>query len=88
MTYAVATHKRLNITLPQGTIDLIDTVSQKGERSRFIDLATRFYIREAGRTNLRKLLRAGARARADRDLVLAREWFPIEDEVWQKGKKK
>jgi metal-responsive CopG/Arc/MetJ family transcriptional regulator len=29
-------HRRLNITLPEETVRLIDRVAKKGERSRFI----------------------------------------------------
>ncbi len=79
-------HKRVNITLPSRTLGLIDRVAERGERSRLIDEAVRYYVKEVGRTKLRKQLQAGAVARADRDLGLAEQWFGIETEAWQSEK--
>ena len=76
-----AIRQRVNITLPTETIDLIDHVTKKGDRSRFLDEAARFYIRETGRAAVRKSLREGAMKRASRDLAVAKEWFPIEREI-------
>jgi CopG family transcriptional regulator/antitoxin EndoAI len=75
--------KRINITLPEETIELIDRVTEEGNRSRFIDEAVRHYIQETGRANLRKRLQEGAVRRAERDLHLAEEWFKIDEEVWR-----
>ena len=71
-------NRRLNISLPERTVALIDRVAGKGRRSALIDRAVVRYIQEESRANLRKQLAAGARARADRDLQLAEEWFPVE----------
>ena len=38
-------------------------------------------VREEGRTNLRKQLREGAQARAERDLHLTEEWFALGDHM-------
>jgi CopG family transcriptional regulator / antitoxin EndoAI len=75
--------KRINITLPEETLDLIDRVTEQGDRSRFIDEAVRHYIEGTGRANLRKRLKEGAIHRAERDLHLAEEWFTIDEEVWR-----
>ena len=75
-------HKRVNITLPDDTLRLLDRLTGKGERSGFLDQAVRFYVGQKGSDNLKKQLRQGAIARAARDLDLAGEWFPIEDEAW------
>lgn len=82
------TRQRVNITLPKETIHLIDRVTERGDRSRFLDEAVRFYVREAGRANLRRLLREGAQRRAERDLNLVQEWFPLENEAWRKSGKR
>jgi CopG family transcriptional regulator/antitoxin EndoAI len=74
--------KRINITLPEETLELIDRVTEHGDRSRFIDEAVRHYIQEASRANLRKQLKKGAIRRAERDLPLAEEWFTIDEEAW------
>ena len=76
---------RLNVTLPEATVGLIDRVAENGNRSRLIDQAVREYVRQLERAKLRELLKEGALARAERDLALAQEWFPIEEETWQPG---
>lgn len=77
-----AVHRRLNITLPEETVRLIDRVAKKGDRSRFIAEAVERYVAETGRANLKKRLKEGALHRADRDLQLATDWFGIEEEAW------
>jgi len=69
---------RVNVTLPRETLSLIDRVTQKTNRSAFLDRAVRFYVAEAGRENLKKSLRVGAHARSDRDRAVVEEWFPVE----------
>ena len=77
-------HKRLNITLPESTVDLLESAVGKGERSSFIDLAIKTYIKQAKQNSLREQLKEGAIARGERDLRLADEWFEVEEELWQK----
>ncbi len=79
---SITHHKRVNVTLPQDTLRLLDRVAGKGDRSAFLDKAVRFYVKEIGRTHLREALRRGAIARASRDLSIAEEWFPIDEETW------
>jgi CopG family transcriptional regulator / antitoxin EndoAI len=79
--------KRINISLPEETIELIDRVTEHGDRSRLIDEAVRRYIQETGRANPRKRLEEGAIQRAERDVHLAEEWFTIDGEVWHGGRK-
>jgi CopG family transcriptional regulator / antitoxin EndoAI len=69
--------KRINITLPEETLELIDRVTEHGDRSRFIEEAVRHYIQETGRANLRKRLEEGAMQRGERDLQLVEEWFSV-----------
>ena len=73
--------KRLNITLPERTVALMDRVVGKGQRSRLIDRAVHRYVEEEGLANLRKQLREGAQVRAERDLQMAEEWFALDEEV-------
>jgi len=70
--------RRLNISLPESTVDLIDRVAGRGRRSALIDRAVLQFIQQESRANIRAQLAAGARHRAARDLQLAAEWFPIE----------
>jgi CopG family transcriptional regulator/antitoxin EndoAI len=76
-------HRRINISLPEETLALIDRVAKQGDRSRFIDEAIKHYVQEVGRSKLRTQLQEGALRRAKRDLTLAEEWFGLDEEVWQ-----
>ena len=78
-------YRRINITLPEKTVELVDRVSKKGERSRFINEAIKRYVREVGRAKIRKELKAAYLEGAERDRQLAEEWFFLEEEAWQKN---
>ena len=94
MPYMVALHtyedtavnQRINVSLPEESLRLLDRVTDKGDRSRFIDQAVRYYIDQKGLRELKKRLQEGAIRRAERDLQLTEEWFPLEEEVWNEGR--
>ena len=71
-------NRRLNISLPERTVDLIDRVAGKRHRSALIDRAVVRYIQGESRADLEERIADGARARAERDLRLAEEWFSVE----------
>jgi len=73
--------KRINIILPDQTVAVLDRVTTKGNRSRFIDRAVRQFVETEGKANLRIRLKEEAIANADRDLAIAAEWFPLEEEA-------
>lgn len=77
-----STYERVNITLPKETIELIDKLAEKRARSRFLNEAVHFYVKEKGQANLKRLLKEGYIKHAKRDLDIAREWFHLEKEVW------
>ena len=79
--------KRINIALPEETVKVLDRVASKGNRSRFISQAVMHYVRTQSRENIRERLKEEALANADRDLKMAVEWFPLEEEAWQKAQK-
>lgn len=79
-------NKRINISLPEEVVRVIDRVAKKGERSRFISQAVRYYVDDFGRANLRKRLKEGAIREAELDLRLAEEWFTLEEEAWQQSR--
>jgi CopG family transcriptional regulator/antitoxin EndoAI len=81
-----AVNQRINVSLPEETLRLLDRVAGKGDRSRLIDQAVRYYIDQKGRSELKKRLKEGAIRRAARDLQLTEEWFPLEEEVWNEGR--
>lgn len=79
-----AAHKRINITLPESTVEMIESVADKGSRSSLIDSAVKLYVKNLKQITLKQQLKEGAIARAERNLAMAREWSHLEDEVWQK----
>lgn len=76
--------QRINITLSKATVELLNSKVPKGDRSGFIDEALRFRLSEAGRAELRKRLKEGYIANAQRDLGIAQEWSSLGDDVWPK----
>jgi len=83
-------NKRINVILPTTTVAVLDKVATKGHRSTLIDRAIRHYVKTQSRQNLRERLKQEALANAERDLQMAAEWFPLEEEAWQlaQGRKK
>lgn len=73
--------KRINVVLPDETISVLDRVTSTGTRSAFISRAVLHYIETQSRQSLRQKLEAGYRANTERDLALAAEWFPLEEEA-------
>src|SRR5271154_920886 len=76
--------KRINIMLPDSTVAVLDRVVRKGGRSRFIDRAVLSLVKTEGTANLKDRLKAGALANAKLNLELAEEWFPVEQEAWDR----
>lgn len=74
-------HKRINITLPEETIRLIDRVSSRGDRSSLIDRAVKRYVAQSRRAQLKKQVKEGALRRAKRDLQMAEESFFLDEEA-------
>jgi len=80
-------NRRIDITLPDDTLRLIDRVAKKGDRSRLVNEAVKHYLGDLNRAELRKRLKEGAIVRAERDRKLAQEWFFLEEETWPKNRK-
>jgi CopG family transcriptional regulator/antitoxin EndoAI len=79
--------KRINIVLPDTTLKVLDRLAPMGDRSRFISQAVLHYVENVGKKNLKEQLKAGYQVNAARNLEIAAEWFPLEEEAWRKGKK-
>jgi len=77
-------YQKINIVLPETTLRLIDHITDKKNRSRFIDEAVKYYMEQVGKISLREQLKQGAIRRSERDLNLSREWNVFEEEAWQK----
>ena len=72
-------NRRLNITLPEQTVRMLDRAVPRGQRSRLIDEAVTRFVKERGRANLRRQLALGATVRTERDREIAEEWFVLPD---------
>jgi CopG family transcriptional regulator/antitoxin EndoAI len=76
-------HRRVNVTLPEETIRLLERVAKKGDRSRVIAEAVARYVAQVGKANLRKRLKEGSLRRTERDRNLAEDYFGLEEEAWR-----
>jgi CopG family transcriptional regulator/antitoxin EndoAI len=77
--------KRINIMLPERTLAVLDRVAPRGNRSQFVSRAVLHYVETQGKQSLCEQLKAGYLANADENLRIAAEWFPLEEEPWQKS---
>ncbi len=80
------TRKRVNITLPTETLELIGRVS-KDNRSEFINRAVKLYANRLERERLKQRLNQAYLDRSKEDLAISQEWEPIERELWEKLEK-
>ena len=78
--------KRINVMLPDETLAVLDRVTSRGGRSRFVSRAVLHYVQSRAKQNLRERLKAGYQANAQENLKIALEWFPLEEEAWQKSR--
>ena len=79
--------KRINIVLPMETIRVLDRVAPRGSRSRLISEAVTHYVCCRAKDNLAERLKQGAVAGAQRDLEIAQEWFPLDEEACRPAKR-
>lgn len=75
-------YKRINVTLPASTIEMLESVAGRGERSGFIDDAIRTHVKNLKKQTLREQLAEGAIVNAERNLKMAEEWFHLEGDSW------
>ena len=78
--------RRINVSLSEEAVKLLDRLAPKGDRSRFLDELVKRAARD--RTALRARLREGYIKRAERDRKVAAEWDPLADEVWQRDERR
>lgn len=77
-------HRQINIALPEETMQLIEETMPQIELERLINDAVKNYIAQYVGNSLREELKEGAIRRQERDVNLARDWFDLEEEIWQK----
>ena len=81
-------NKRINVALPVETIRVLDRIAPRGNRSRLISEAVMHYVTTKAKSSLAERLKEGALAHAERDIEIAEEWFPIEEQAWQRSARK
>ena len=77
-----AAYRRLNITLSEDTVDLLDRLVPRGERSRFIAQLVKRTAQE--RADLYARLEESYARRAQRDREICAEWDYLSDQVWRR----
>ena len=75
--------KRINIVLPEATIQTIDRIARPGERSRFINRAVQHFVRHRSTEALRTQLERAAVRDRDLDREIASDWLAVDKEAWQ-----
>jgi CopG family transcriptional regulator/antitoxin EndoAI len=76
--------KRLNIVLPDSTVQAIDRLTKPGQRSRFINDAVQHYVTECSTEALRTRLAQAVVRDQDLDREVATDWFAVDQEAWQR----
>ncbi len=75
-------YHKMNITLSDHTAYLLEQLTDKAGKRRFIEEAVKYYIDHVERKNIREQLQQGAAKRAERDLRLSQELDILEDKIW------
>jgi CopG family transcriptional regulator / antitoxin EndoAI len=75
--------KRINIVLPETTIQTIGRMARPGQRSRFINQAVEHYVATRSPEALRAQLERAAVRDQDLDREVAADWFGVDRQAWQ-----
>ena len=75
-------YHKMNITLSDQTAYLLEQLTDRMSKKRFIEDAVKYYIDHVGKSKIREQLKQGAMERAERDLKLSQEWDNLEDKIW------
>jgi CopG family transcriptional regulator/antitoxin EndoAI len=77
-------NKRINIVLPQATIQSIDRMVKPGQRSGFINQAVQHFVANRSTEAIRAKLERAAVRDQDIDRQVAADWFAVDQEAWQR----
>jgi CopG family transcriptional regulator/antitoxin EndoAI len=75
--------KRINVILPEATIQTIDRMTKPGGRSQFINQAVRHYVANRSVEAFRARLEHAAVRDRDLDREIAADWLAVDREAWQ-----
>src|ERR1017187_7006679 len=76
-------NKRINIVLPETTIQTIDRIARPGQRSGFINQAVEHFVQHRSTEALRARLESTAVRDRDLDQEIAGEWSTVDKDAWQ-----
>ena len=77
-------NRRINIVLPEVTIQSIDRMVKHGGRSTFIDQAVRNFVGNRDVGDLRARIEETAIRDRDLDSEIAADWSEVDNESWQR----
>ena len=76
--------QRLQVTLPKSTVQMIDDFTKAGKfdsRSGFLNQAAKRYAIRLKKAQVKRALKAGYLARAERDKQLSESWDVVSNEL-------
>lgn len=76
--------RRINISLPETTVQTIDRLAKPGQRSRFINQAVQHFVASRSAEALRERLESVIVWERDLDREIAEDWFAVDKEAWQR----
>ena len=83
LTLIIPMSKRINIVLPETTVQTIDRMAKPGQRSRFINQAVQHFVANRSTEALRAQLERTAVRDRDLEREVAADWFTVDQESWQ-----
>ena len=81
----MALHRRVTLSLSNEIIQLIEALAPKSRRSSLVEQAILEFAGKRKKEELDRRLRDGYLANAADDLKMAREYYPLEQEAFEKG---
>ena len=76
--------KRINVVLPESTIQTIDRIARPGGRSSFINQAVQHFVTHRSAEAIRTRLEHATIRDRDLDREIAADWFAVDKEAWQR----
>ena len=76
--------KRISIVLPETTIEAIDRMARRGQRSEFINEAVKHFLSRHSAEAMRTQLEAAIIRDRDLDREIAADWFAVDAEAWRR----
>src|SRR5665213_4551646 len=76
-------NKRINVVLPEATVQSMDRIARPGQRSKFIEQAVQYFVSYRSSEAVRIRLEQTTVRDRDIDREIASDWFAVDNEAWQ-----